>query len=60
MGLEAVRRCDRRVARLSLVTENGSGPDGSSLTVDYQRSKGSGAEKLVGQLVLIRAATSAA
>ncbi len=35
MGLEADRRCDRRVARLSLVMGNGSGPDGSSLTMDY-------------------------
>jgi len=35
MGLEAAGRCDRRVACPVIVMENGSGPDGSSLTVDY-------------------------
>ncbi len=34
-GLEAASWGDRRVAPLALVTGNGSGPDGSSLTVDY-------------------------
>jgi len=34
------------------VAGNGSGPDGSSLTADYQRSPGSGAEKVSGQLTL--------
>ena len=31
-----------RVAPLALITGNGSGPDGNSLTVDYLRSKGAG------------------
>ena len=43
-GPVAVSRRSWRVAPLALITGNGSGPDGNSLTVDYRRSKGSGAE----------------
>ncbi len=60
MGLEASWRRDRRVACHVMVTESGSGPDGSSLTVDYQRSEGCGAKELAGPPVPIRAATSLA
>lgn len=45
MGLEVASRCSRRAASFALVSEIGSGPDGSSLTVYYQRSLGSGTEK---------------
>ena len=45
MGLELTYACSRRAVRFVLVTEIGSGPDGSSLTVYYQRSRGCGAEK---------------
>lgn len=45
VGLEVAAGCSRRAASIALVTEIGSGPDGSSLTVYYQRSQGCGTEK---------------
>ncbi len=60
LGLMAVGNCDRRVASPALIMEIGSGPDGSSLTVDYQRYEGSGVEKLSGQPSSIRAANPVA
>jgi len=45
VGLEVPDDRSRRAAVADLVTEIGSGPDGSSLTVYYQRSRGGGAEK---------------
>ena len=45
VGLEVASRCSRRAALFVLITEIGSGPDGSSLTVYYQRSQGCGTEK---------------
>lgn len=60
MGLEASWRCGRRVARHDMVTGSGLGPDGSSLTVDYQRSWGCGAKESAGPPAPIRAATSLA
>jgi len=59
-GLVAVSWRSWRVAPLALITGTGSGPDGSSLTVDYRRSKGSGAEKVVGPHAWDQAATSVA
>jgi len=56
-GSEAASRCSWRAAHLALIVENGSGPDGNSLTTDYLRSKGSGAESVIGQLLSVRAAT---
>ena len=50
MGLEVASRCSRRAALLALVSEIGSGPDGSSLTGYYQRSWGCGTEKLYDSL----------
>ena len=50
-GSAAALGCSWRVAFLALITGNGSGPDGNSLTVDYLRSKGSGAESAVGSPV---------
>ena len=45
VGLEVPDDRSRRAAVADLVTEIGSGPDGSSLTDYYQRSRGGGAEK---------------
>jgi len=45
VGLEVASECSRRAALFALVTEIGPGPDGSSLTVYYQRSQGCGTEK---------------
>ena len=45
VGLVVASRCSRRAALFALITETGSGPDGSSLTVYYQRSWGRGTEK---------------
>ena len=42
---------DRRVVTDTLIAETGSGPDGSSLTANYQRSRGGGAEKQCGKPV---------
>lgn len=41
---------DRRVEVTILIAEIGPGPDGSSLTVNYRRSRGSGVEKQCGYL----------
>ena len=45
VGLEVPNYRSRRAAGVGLVSDIGSGPDGSSLTVYYQRSRGCGAEK---------------
>ena len=45
VGPELANARSRRAADVALVTDIGSDPDGSSLTVCYRRSRGSGAEK---------------
>jgi hypothetical protein len=56
-GLVAVSRRGWRAAPLALIRGNGSGPDGSILTLDYRRSKGLGAEKMTGSHARNQAAT---
>jgi len=55
-----VAEFDRRVATATLIAETGRGPDGSSLTANYRRSMGSGAEKRYGPPPGESAATSVA
>ena len=50
-GRVAASRRSRRAASIALVAGNGSGPEGSSLTADYPRSRGSGTEKCADQSV---------
>jgi len=59
-GLVAVSWRGWRAAPLALIRGNGSGPDGSSLTLDYRRSKGGGAEEMAGSHARNQAATSVA
>ena len=40
---------NRRVVADTLIAGSGSGPDGSSLTANYQRSRGSGVEEQCGK-----------
>jgi len=59
-GPAAVSWHSWRAVLLALIRGNGSGPDGSSLTLDYRRSKGGGAEKATGPHARGQAATSVA
>ena len=51
-GVEGGTRSCRRAGSSAFASGIGSGPDGNSLTADYQRSPGSGAEAVSGQPTL--------
>jgi len=48
MGLKVAFRSSWRAGLIAFAAEIGSGPDGSSLTANSQRSPGSGAEAVSG------------